>query len=421
MAIAVDKGKGKVPVADRERVSLLAKDLFDRVAGAPGRPQYFVANWGTVGLTTLQKARAHSGARMVKNLTTNLFPPIYFGWDTFGDLFDVKPRPCWACRFKHCHIMTVKEGRYAGYIGEEPEADQWSVWGSLIGQTDAIEAFVLSNEGDRLGLDVNESGWVIAWMMECFEKGLLTDKDTDGIAMRWGDAEATLAMLRKIARREGIGNILAEGVLRATKLLGPEAERLAVYTKKGNSPRAQDHRHQWHAMLDTCVGDTGLDEGGSHVLRPQNIGLPSDTDIFSADVAAKIVSGLYYRMPLDDCIGMCRYNNKSVDADYLADLITAVTGWNFTGEEAKVVGYRVANLLRVFNLRHGLTADLDAPSARYSSTPIDGANQGKTIRPVWDDMVEQFYGLMGWDKETSRPLPETLTKLGLENVIKDIW
>jgi aldehyde:ferredoxin oxidoreductase len=137
-------------------------------------------------------------------------------------------------------------------------------------------------------------------------------------------------------------------------------------------------------------------------------------------VAAQLVAGVIYRMPLDDCLGMCRFNNRGVGPDYIADLLKAATGWDFTGEEALTLGHRVVNLLRVFNLRHGITADLEMPSRRYGSAPIDGPHQGKTIAPVWREAVQNYYKLMGWDTETSKPLPETLKRLGLENLINDV-
>jgi len=420
-AIVVDRGRKAVEVADYERLSSLAKDLFEKVTHTPGSGAYSQARWGTIGNIETCRDRLARGSLPVKNYTTNLFPEYEnFSWNRFGPFFETKRRPCWACRFNHCRIMKVKEGRYAGYVGEEPEYEQVAAWGPIIGQTDVVEAFVLSNQVDRLGLDTNEAGWLIAWMMECYEKGLLSRDDTGGIEMRWGDAEATKAMLSKIARREGIGDILAEGVKRAAEHFGGQARQLAIYTEKGNTPRAHDHRNVWSKMLDTCTSDTGTDEAGSRVAK-QDLRLPADADPFSAEVVAKRLAASVYRMPLDDCLVMCKFNNRGIGLDYLAELLKAATGWDITAEEVSATGYRVVNLLRVFNIRHGHTAELDAPSPRYSSTPVDGPFKGKTIVPVWRDMVKNYYRLMGWDPETGKPLAETLERLGLAHVTRDIW
>jgi aldehyde:ferredoxin oxidoreductase len=156
-------------------------------------------------------------------------------------------------------------------------------------------------------------------------------------------------------------------------------------------------------------------------VAKQDLGPPEDADPFSSEVVAKRVAGSIYRMPLDDCLVMCKFNNRGIGLDYLAELLEAATGWDFIAEEVLAVGYRVVNLLRVYNIRHGHTAELDAPSRRYSSTPVDGPFKGKTVVPVWRDMVQNYYRLMGWDLETGKPLTETLKSLGLEHVTKDIW
>jgi aldehyde:ferredoxin oxidoreductase len=230
-----------------------------------------------------------------------------------------------------------------------------------------------------------------------------------------------MAMLQKIATRQGIGDILANGIVEAKDHFSPEASRLAIYTKKGNTPRAHDHRACWRMMLDTCVSDTGTDEASSFVIQPGDVGLPGDADLFSAEVTGKLVARAMDRAPFDDCLIMCRFNNRGVNMEYLAEIVKAVAGWDFTGEEASKLGYRVVNLLRTFNIRHGLTADLDMPSIRYGSAPIDGPFQGITIEPVWEKALKYYYESMGWDVETGKPLPQTLTNLGLPHLIKDIW
>jgi len=232
-----------------------------------------------------------------------------------------------------------------------------------------------------------------------------------------------MLVLRKIAIREGIGDVLAQGIMDAREHFVPEAGRLAIYTKKGNTPRGHDHRACWRMMLDTCVSDTGTDAAAVMTAKPEDVGLPADSDPFSPTVAAKLVAGTMNRMPFDDSLVMCRFNNRGpgIDMNYFAEMLNVVTGWDFTGEEVSAVGYRIVNLLRAFNIRHGLTADLDMPSTRYGSAPIDGPFQGITIDPVWWEAVGHYYESMGWDVKTGKPLPETLERLGLEHVIKDIW
>jgi aldehyde:ferredoxin oxidoreductase len=105
----------------------------------------------------------------------------------------------------------------------------------------------------------------------------------------------------------------------------------------------------------------------------------------------------------------------------LAQAISAVTGWNFSIEETMEVGRRIVHLLRVFNIRHGHTVEMDAPSPRYGSTPVDGPTQGKSIMVYWNELRTKYYELMGWDKKTGKPLPDTLRRFGLEHAIAELW
>ena len=98
-----------------------------------------------------------------------------------------------------------------------------------------------------------------------------------------------------------------------------------------------------------------------------------------------------------------------------------MTGWDFTPREAQDVGFRAANMLRAFNVRHGVSVDVERPSPRWASTPVDGPAKGMSIALHWDGMLDNYYRQIGWDKATGKPLPETLTALGLERVASDLW
>lgn len=328
--------------------------------------------------------------------------------------------PCWACRSKHLHEVTITEGKYAGFKGEEPEYEQWASWGPMIGNTDPAGALVISVEWDRLGMDTNEGSWLMGWVIECYERGILTKEDTGGLEMTWGNVEAVRAMARKIANREGIGDLLAEGVKRASEKLGRGSQDLAIYTLKGNTPRGHDHRSRWVEMVDTCVSDTSTIEVGPAWL-PQEQGAKANPDPHDWRDVAEQLGKHNGRMMFEDCLGICRFTSRTT-MEGLGKAVEAATGWkDFTGEEALVVGRRISNLLRVFNLRCGLTPALERPSKRYGSTPVDGPLAGKSILENWDDMRKMYYDLMGWDFETGRPLPETLRKLGLADIIPDAW
>jgi aldehyde:ferredoxin oxidoreductase len=420
-AIVVTRAKRTTTVSDRKGLSALAKDMFQRLTHRPG---FYFHKWGTLGPNSRAVARLQLGTLPVKNYMTNISSEgIKFSEENVRaqPQFELRWHPCWACQFHHCHLIRITQGPFAGYVGEEPDYELWAGFGSLIGNSDLAGAVVLSNDADRLGMDGNESSWLIAWLMECCEKGLIAKEVMGGLEMRWGDIEAARIILDRIAHRNGIGDILAEGVKRAAEYIGGEAQELAVYTKKGNSPRMHDHRSVWPMMLDTCVSDTGSDEDAPLFTSPADVGLAPDADRFSPEVVAKVLVGVRGGMPFDDCLVICRYNKYGVDKQTLANLVRAATGWDFTADEVRQVGLRVVNLLRAFNIRSGHSRDLDAPSPRYGSTPLDGPHSGKAIIPVWDEILSGYYELMGWDKNSGKPLPDTLRSLGLEHIIKDIW
>jgi len=407
-AVAAARGSASVPVADKARFSFLAKNMVEEVKTDPRFSMSF--NFGT---SRLFPGHAAAGVLPVKNLTTNIFPDAEkFSGEYYRPRNEMKPHPCWACPMHHCHIMTVAEGPYAGYVGEEPEYECWAAFSSLIGQSDLGAAVMLSDVTDRLGFDANETGWLLAFVMECYERGILTKKDTDGLEMNWGNVEAARAMLHKVARREGIGNILAEGVMRATESIGGEALQVGVYIKKGHAPRGHDHRARWTEILDYATSGTGTIETGP--LRA--------ADPFSPESVAAVVAGGKSRTFVDSLVTCMMPTMTMSDprVDHMVELLNAATGWNYTETEAREMGLRVANLLRVFNLRRGIGPEVEQPSLRYGSTPVDGPVKGKSIMPAWPALLDEYYRLMGWDRSTGYPLPETLRKLGLERCLADL-
>lgn len=411
-AVVAQRGEGKVPVADPKRLSTLAKAL----ARHTDKVMPTLSSGGTAeGYPILYRF----GQLPVRNYTTNVFPEYKkFGPDYLRTEFKNTPTTCWACRFAHCRITEVTKGPYKGYVGEEPEFEGLAAMSSVIGQTDPGATVMLGDTIDRLGLDVNESGYMIGWMMECYEKGILKKDDLDGLEMRWGDAEATLAMLKKIAYRQGCGDRFAKGVKRSAEEVGGAALRCAVYTMKGATPRGHDHRGRWSELIDTCVSNTGTIEAGPGVPIVKELGHEPPSDPFDhMEVASKnaLVNG---RRILEDSLAVCVLANQDLKME--VEAVNAATGFDYTLEEAMDVGRRAVNVLRLFNFRHGLTKAMEMPSERYGSVPIDGPHAGKAIMPHWEQMRSNYYTKMGWDPETGKPLPETLESLGLGDLVADL-
>jgi len=237
--------------------------------------------------------------------------------------------------------------------------------------------------------------------------------------MSWGNVEAARELLHKIAVREGIGDVLAEGVRRAVEKLGRGTEEIGIYTLKGGTPRGHDHRARWAEMLDTVLSESASHETsmlGS--IDFEQFGLPSRLHPFDPDMMADFEVKLRGGMQLEDSAVTCRFNT-GVNVSLLSEAIAAVTGWDFDREEGMEVGRRAVNVMRAFNIRNGLTADLERPSPRYGSTPKDGPAEDQNIAPHFEKMVQAYYEGMGWDA-AGKPLPETLRALGLDKIASDL-
>ncbi|MBI2958070.1 MAG: hypothetical protein HYY32_04420 [Chloroflexi bacterium] len=421
-AIAVTRGKLRLPIKDRARVTAISDQLLENLIAAKD----FRYTWGTLN-AVCEHTLANDGFVPVKNYTTCIWDieraelEKFSGWYVRSH-FGQKPNACWACRHHHCHTITITEGPFKGYVGEEPEYECLAACGPVIGVTDVAAAIVLANLVDRLGMDVNEAGWVLGLAIELFDKKLLTMKETDGLQLTWGNYDAASKLLQNIAKREGFGDVLAEGAMRAAQRIGGEAPNMAIYSMKGATPKTHDHRNRWPKLLDTCVTQTATGEGYI-MLKPADLGLainPHEKHNNSGEDAVAWNAQCKGALHFEDCLGVCKWQSRA-DMVLLAEAVSAATGWDFSTAETMEVGKRIVHLLRVFNIRHGHTAEMDAPSPRYGSAPVDGPSQGKTIMDSWAELRSKYYEAMGWDSRTGKPLPETLRSAGLEYTIPELW
>lgn len=422
-AIAVSQGGVGIPIKDGRRLLSLVEGVSADVRSSDGGQGTY--RWGTLN-GVFRGTGSVAGTLPVKNYSTSIYSIEKEALGKFAapyirEHFQPSRSPCFSCFMHHAHTLRVPDGPYRGKLVDEPEYEGLAACGPVIGQTDATWAIVLSDLADRLGMDVNETGWVIGMVMECYEKGILGPKDTGGLEMTWGNAEATYALLHHIAHRQGLGDVLAEGVMRAAQKIGGDAPNLAIHTIKGNSPRGHDHRANWSEIFDTATSNTGtLESGGRLIVNAviELLGLPKH-EHFSPEGVAEDAAAGKGAMLFEDSLGICRFLMRT-DLKMLTNLLEAATGWQISPQEALTIGRRAANRLRVFNLRHGIPPELDRPSPRYGSVVSDGPMKGKNVMPHWEDMLRVYYRKMGWDQQ-GRPLPETLQSLGLADLVPHIW
>ncbi len=410
-AVVVARGKAEFPVKDKSAVEKLAAEMHEEAKTKGSKRIYELGTGGGFSGAAL------GGWLPIRNYTTAIFPEHEkLDGKYLRSHFKMKHNPCWACQLRHCKMCEVTEGPYKGFKGEEPEYEGLAAWGPVIGNTEPGGAIMLNWFNDEMGMDLNECGWVVGWAMECYEKGVFSQKDLDGLDLTWGNVEAAKELVKRIANRQGIGNLLAEGVKRASEKTGGDAANWAVYAHTGAAPRGHDHRGRWCEMLDTCTSNTSTIEATRGGVFPERMGNPPVFDKFSPWEVAAVNAKENGWLQFVDSLGICAFTCP--DRQLAVKATNAVTGWGLDLKSAAHTGLRIVNLLRVFNFRHGLNPDLEKPSFRYSETPKDGPIKGRPIQPYFQFMVRTYRELMGWDPETGRPLPQTLKAVGLEDLIE---
>jgi len=394
---------------DSDRLLSLIQEWIEQASTSPfGKA---VSTSGTAGFFSVAE---NFGWLPVRNLTANSFPQHHlFNGDQLRKTFRTRPRACHACPFAHCLIMEVTTGPYTGLIAEEPEYEGLAAWGSNLGILDPGTTVKINHLNDRLGMDLKEATFCLSMAMECYEKGILSQDDLGGLDLTWGNAEAVMELLSMTAQRRGFGDILAEGVMRAAQRIGKEALELAVYVKRGFAPHVHDPRARWGIMFAQALSNMGSIEATSLEIVPApDLGFPEPIPLFSHELLPEAQAKAGPKRQFEDCLGVCMFLCQ-IPLQTLLNTLNAITGLGLDKESALLVGERIINLLRLFNVRQGLTAEDDAVSIRLKTQPKEGFAAGKTIAPYFEEMKKNYYRLMGWDEETGHPLPETLARLGI--------
>ena len=414
-AVAIVRGTRALAAHDTRGLFQAADDIAHDLKTDPSAATLY--RWGTLpGVSNLYKL----GALPIKNYSTSLTDVDMSQWDApkLRHGFDHRGHQCNACGMHHCHIQVIGKGKYAGQQVDEPEYEGWSGAGWTLGITDKEGITWLNTQIDRACVDVNEFGWVCGWVMECMEKGYLTEEQV-GFRLTFGDAEGAYRLLQMISHRQGFGDVLAEGVKRASEQVGGEAAKCAVYTKKGASPRGHDHRGRWDEMLDTCTSSNGTMESANPTF-PTEIGQPARIQPFDGEQVARLTGGILGRRHFEDSLGGCSFTFRT-RIENLARALSAATGWTYQLEDALRFGRRTAAILRAFNLRCGIGPEVEYPSERYGSQPVDGPAKDHNVMAQWERMLDVWYETVGYDRATGRPKPETLKKLGLDALSKELW
>ncbi|MEE9202802.1 MAG: aldehyde ferredoxin oxidoreductase C-terminal domain-containing protein [Dehalococcoidia bacterium] len=409
-----------VPIAHPQRLSgLLEQWRFNQRRRGMGA---LTAVHGWFGLTHQNETL---GIPPIKNLTSTDFETWYANYteDGIRSLFEETPDQCPTCDFNHCNQWRFKEGRHQGQVADEPEYDTVAAFGPNLGITDPQETVYLAGVADRLGLEYSELTFSIGLLMECYEKGLLSDDDLDGEPLRWGDVAAVERLMHKMAHRRGCGDRFAGGTWRTAQEIGGQALELAVVNKKGHTPQVHDNRTSQLFHFGEIVSEVGhyqtlafLKLPGKNVAGLQaanGLGLPQDLRRRSMfQVAPDILPAYMFITQLHDLLGTCVGHSTGQTIEELAHMLDSVTGMGLGPKETLRCSQRYINLLRVFNLSRGLDAATDDTTAKLKLAsgrhPYPDKPFGRYF-PMWK---RRYYFNMGWDGQ-GVPKPKTLKDLGL--------
>jgi aldehyde:ferredoxin oxidoreductase len=416
-AIAVRGSKG-INVAHPEEFQKSCIKAFNMILNSPKMDTIGV--YGKPWLNWLRNEV--QGSNPVKNYQLPKVPSEDFhkvGLEAFKERI-VKWKGCFNCPLHCSHFVEAIEGKFAGTSGEGFEYNQM-IDGQMMEIYDLDFIVKWTNETNRLGLDCDGPAYAIAWAMELFEKKLITSKNLDGISLTWGNQEAALKMLDKIANREGFGDLLAEGVELASKRFGKNTDKFAYHIKGGRLEI--DPRTGWATALSHATSTRGADHlKGMPLSNAFGVwkNIPYDfTDDSKIEYKAEAVIFFENLNAVIDSLGLCKNDTWSQSAECpglqeFAEMLTSLSGIKFSAVQLLNIGDRIYNIERAFNSRAGLTRKNDKIPDKFFKDPI------KTKLKVLDKskfelLKSEYYKLRGWDIKSGNPKNEKLIQLGIEN------
>ncbi len=416
------RGTKEIKAANKEVFSEISKRNYDLVNES--MLKITLETYGTAMATDLINVR---GGFPTRNWQTGVFPDIEkISGITLAETLLTDRKHCFACPISCGRVSVVKSGPYA-CKGEGPEYETIGAIGGMCG-IESLEAVTLAhNLCDDYGLDTVSAGSVIAFTIECYEKGILTKADTSGLELKFGDPDVVIQLIHKIAKREGIGDLLAEGTKRMAQKLGKGSERFAMHVKGLELP-AYDPRAAKICGLAFATANRGGDHITAYVEGPSFIDIPFlcvedskiEDPLMENPAETKVVKDLEDANTVFDAMGTCKFMGMALATQDWVDMIASCVGWKFDVDDYRKTGERIYNLARAFSVREGLTRADDTLPKRLLEEPLpEGAAEGHRVEKL-DVMLDAYYEFRGWDKKTGKPTPEKLKELGLDYVIGKI-
>jgi len=427
-AVAARGHKG-VKVPDKDKVEAICTQIYD--------------NWraNEAGLKTLRLYGSGVEASVVydkigiastKNFSEGSYEKAIDVANSLRDELWLKPRGGISCNVACSHVYIVGSGPYKGTFGEGLYGPAL-YYTCRIGCSDPDFMCKLAALSDQYGIDEADMTGVIGWLMECYEKGIFTSKDLEGLKMEWGNKESAMAVMELTTHRRGIGDIFAEGAKKASEILGKGSEKYVMHVK-GISLDSRDPRGSKGWGFGYAVGSRGADHC-RHVVPDMMTGRSPEMswlkeefdwwkglDRFSEEDKGKLHRWFEDARAFQHALEVCLFTFESKDVVWtqvLAEMFTAVTGLDMNAAEVLATGERITNLERAFNVREGLTRKDDTLPERFLKEPMkEGGSAGVLVD--LDAMLDEYYATRGWDLHTGFPTKRKLEELGLAEVANEL-
>jgi len=394
-AIAV-RGTGMPHIADHKQFSSALKDARATTTGLiDGLKTGILRNWGT---SYALQSISDNGLMAVKNYREGTFTEIEkINGETARKKAWVRDFACYCCPLSCKKSGAVKNGPYKSIVHDGPEYETGTMFGSNLMISDFEGLMKAIYDGDDLGMDIISAGNVIGFLMESYEKGMVTKEELDGIDLKWGNVDAVLKMIHKIAYRDGIGDLAAQGVKAVSQKVGQGSEAFAIHVKG-----LEFAAHNIHANPSRALCYSVANRGACH-LSGDNI---SHQNMMAAT----------------DSLGLCAFATDfnqplipGIGKNLMANLLTAITGLDWDEDRFAEAGERVYTLEKMFNYREGFRREDDQVPDRFFTEALTvGDEKGAVLdKEEFKIMMDEYYAERNWDPVTTRPEDKKLSELGL--------
>lgn len=421
LKLVAARGEQPVPLADPEAVKLLRQKYLGDINNGVGFSDFY-RKTGTPGYTPVGAVNGDSPARNwaasvaafkgVENLEYDELLKYQSGRNACWRC----PLACWGtCRLEY-------EGR--SYETHRPEYEAAAAFGSMLLNDHYPSIIVANGLCNQLGLDSISAGACVAFAFECYEAGLIGPQETRGLSLEWGNHQVMNTLVEMIAQREAIGDLLAEGVKRASESLGPTSAPFAIHVGGQELPMHDPRFEPVMAVIYKLDATPGRHTQAAQYLVPP--GYESARPGFGIDPAAQAGRGRWIRESalLNHTMasaGLCLFGYVATTYTLVPEFLTAIRGEPFSIDDMLTVGERIANVRQAFNVREGINAvALQVPERALGRPPLpDGPTAGISVDV--EAMSREFLEDMGWTLDGAVPRSEVLLRLGLDDIARDLW